>query len=80
MGDRAVRTMVEEAFTDAATQRDLYDHLWSNLSMENLVRPGTIDNGLEGEALDVKRVTAFGHQYLAFITSPFRTPASSGRR
>ncbi len=62
--------ILHAAVPDASEQFELYNKIWADLYAEKLVKTPEIDNGAEGDWRAVKRTTAFGDAYLAFISEP----------
>jgi hypothetical protein len=69
-GRADARVLLNTAIPEARERPLIYEQLWSDLYAASLVRTPEIENGLEGDVMNIRRTTDFGKMYLDFIASP----------
>lgn len=62
--------LIEHAYPDIRSRRDLYDQWWSDLRARGLVNTDTLHAMMTGRRLLESRTTKLGAQFLSFIRAP----------
>ncbi len=62
--------LLESAFPQLAKRREFYDLIWAELYRSGLVSTQGLHTTMSGSGLYAKRTTAFGNEFVNFISEP----------